>query len=251
MIWIALIVIFAVTVFFGIISEIFNIRSLGKEAKRYEKKSIPQSVAIKYEKIELTDDIKPYGILMDESEFDELKKCVSRFRLLICALIKDQGLIDMINESSTKAGGDKIPDKDYFRKLLIHIFFKDLKHCYEMMGLPFKISTSTIEGQCLLFITDLFNEEMCVLSDYNMFCRILSPIEKSVVLSAISCLSSIMSMNVNSRAEGDEEFGFSAMLICNGDNICHKRYRTLIKQLAMFIQMKKNSENEWVKNLKE
>ena len=84
-----------------------------------------------------------------------------------------------------------------------------------------------------------------------MFCRILSPIEKSVVLSAISCLSSIMSMNVNSRAEGDEEFGFSAMLICNGDNICHKRYRTLIKQLAMFIQMKKNSENEWVKNLKE
>ena len=255
MIWFVLIAVIVI-VFCWIINIGTSNNTVSRELTNDKEKSIPLSITVTSVEDILPDEIKPSELLIDENEFLKLKKCVMQLRTMISELSREQRLFDMINEKSTDAGGDKMPDYVYLRQLLKTIFVKDLKYCYEKIGRLFKISTFTAEGQCLLYIADQMNEDLCALSEYKEFHDAINPIDKPIISSAIKYLSSLMTEKIEISIEGDEEFAFSAMLI----NFDEKqdflnRYRSLIRQLISCISSvcrdAQIRDNDWINHLKE
>ena len=246
----AVIVIF----FYGMISNATSIKSVNNDLTHSREKSIPLTINVSSVEDKLPDEIKQSEPLMTEGEFAELKKCVVKLRTMISELSREQRLSDMINEKSVEAGGDRMPDHAYFCKLLKTVFIKDLKHCYEKMGKLFRISTYTAEGQCLLLITDLLNEDASALCEYTKFQKALNPIDKPVMLAAIKYLTELTSESIDISVEGDEEFAFSAMLInFDADSEYLSKYRTILKQLILCIsgisREAQTKENEWIKQI--
>lgn len=240
-----------VIVFYGMISNATSMKSVNSDSAHSWGKSIPLTINVSSVEDKLPDEIKPAEPLMTEGEFAELKKCVLQLRTMISELSREQRLSDMINEKSVEAGGDRMPDKAYFCKLLKTIFIKDLKHSYEKMGRLFRISTYTAEGQCLLLITDLLNEDASELCEYTKFQKALNPIDKHVMLADIKYLTELTSESIDISVEGDEEFAFSAMLInFDADSEYLGKYRSVLRQLILCIsgisREAQAKENEWI-----
>ena len=243
-----------VFVLYGIISNATSMKSVKSDSANRREKSIPLTINVSSVEDKLPDEIRPSKPLMTEGEFAELKKCVVQLRTMISELSREQRLSDMINEKSVEAGGDRMPDQKYFCQLLKTVFIKDLKHCYEKMGKLFRISTYTAEGQCLLLITDLLNEDASALCEYTKFQKVLNPIDKPVMLAAIKYLSELTSESIAISVEGDEEFAFSAMLInFDSDSEYLSKYRSVLRLLITSIseicRKAQANENEWIKQI--
>lgn len=162
------------------------------------------------------DDATPSKPLMDDLQFNQLKENIASLLDLMEQLANDMRLLEMINELSSSAGGIKMTDKAHLLRILKVIFLRDLEKCYQKRGLSFRISTRTAEGQSLLLVADGLNDKEKRFTSFPLFCEALNPVDTPAVSADYHYLRQLQSERVNISVEGEEDFAFSAMLICLG-----------------------------------
>ena len=202
------------------------------------------------------EDIRPSEPLMTEQQFHNLKTNVSSLLDILDELKDNSRLFDMINEKSTSTGGLAIEDMNYLFKILKVIFIKDLEHCYIKLGLTFRISTYTPEGQSLLLIADTLNGRRNTFIDYPEFRGCLETSDISELSAITMHFGELKSIRVNTAIEGDEEFAISAMLINLGSSEKYlTAYRELLHNIILCInEISQNTQikgDEWLKEMED
>lgn len=119
------------------------------------------------------DPIASYHVMMTREQFGEIISCTSEINNLINRICAQKNVYDAVNENSKDGGGDVMPNRIFFGKVLKSIFVKDLKLCFTEMEHSFKFSTLSRDGQSIILITNILtdNKSNADLKNYDLFCK--------------------------------------------------------------------------------
>ena len=195
--------------------------------------------------------ITPSSVKISESQFNEILSCGTDIKKLLKKICREKEIFDAVNENSKETGGDEMPNRIYFLKVLKSIFMKDLKRCYKEMGHVFRLSARTEEGQCLLILTNILSDINSDLNHYDFFCSSIRSGKEATFHSIIESFKDLLNNEVNFSVEGDDEFGLSALLLtCGGDSQDLEQYRILLYRLVSQISTLNgeatNKEKKWL-----
>lgn len=180
--------------------------------------------------------ISPSSPRLSDKQFEEISSCLYDIKNLIKTVCAKKSVFDAVNENSKEIGGDEMPNRTYFKKVLESIFMKDLKRCYQEMGHTFQFNSQTEEGQALILVTSILSGKDATLNDYDTFCSEVCTVRESWYSSLKKTFKELLNNEVDFSVEGSDEFGFSALLqTCGGDPEDLEKYRILLYRLVSLI----------------